>query len=87
MDPESNRHTQSAEQPGLESNARGPESKPGSLYGELLALSRVSAAVSGLRDLDAILKVKRSPTGCIGVSRTSMLKRCASNWARESQAG
>ncbi len=33
------------------------ESSPEKLYGELLALSRVSAAVSGLRDLDAILEV------------------------------
>lgn len=33
------------------------ESSPEKLYGELLALSRVSAAVSGLRDLDATLEV------------------------------
>jgi signal transduction histidine kinase len=33
------------------------KSSPEKLYGELLALSRVSAAVSGLRDLDAILEV------------------------------
>ena len=40
-----------------ESGAPGTESKLKRPYGELLAISRISAAVSGLWDLDAILKV------------------------------
>lgn len=57
MDPESSGDIGSAEQPRLELNARGPEGKTETPYRELLALSRVSAAVSGLRDLDGIMEV------------------------------
>ena len=48
---------QSANAGSLEANLQDSESRPLKPYGELLALSRVSAAVSGLWDLDAILDV------------------------------
>ena len=48
---------QSANAGSLEANLQDSESRPLKPYGGLLALSRVSAAVSGLRDLDAILEV------------------------------
>ena len=38
-------------------NPASSEAKTGKLYHDILALSRVSAAISGLRDLDAILNV------------------------------
>jgi signal transduction histidine kinase len=48
---------QSANTGSLEANLQDSEGRPRKPYGELLALSRVSAAVSGLWDLDAILDV------------------------------
>ena len=52
-----NKKSQSANPTGSESKGDGLEAKTGMPYHELLALSRVSAAVSGLRDLDAVLNV------------------------------
>ena len=49
--------TQSASSVGFGSNGPELEDKTKKPYRELLALSRVSAAVSGLRDLDAVLDV------------------------------
>jgi len=48
---------QSANAGSFEADLQDSESRPRKPYGELLALSRVSAAVSGLWDLDAILDV------------------------------
>jgi signal transduction histidine kinase len=48
---------QSANAGSVGANLQDSESRPRKPYGELLALSRVSAAVSGLWDLDAILNV------------------------------
>jgi signal transduction histidine kinase len=52
-----NKKSQSANPTGSEPKGEVPEAKAGMPYRELLALSRVSAAVSGLRDLDAVLNV------------------------------
>jgi signal transduction histidine kinase len=49
--------TQAADPGSSRSKPQPAEGKLQKPYGELLALSRVSAAVSGLRDLDAILEV------------------------------
>lgn len=48
---------QSEKAGGVGADFDDPKMKPEKPYDELLALSRVSAAVSGLRDLDAILNV------------------------------
>jgi len=52
-----NKKSQSANPISSEPKGEGLEAKAGMPYRELLALSRVSAAVSGLRDLDAVLNV------------------------------
>jgi len=57
MKANNNRNTQSANPASLESKVQNSDAKTGKLYHDILALSRVSAAVSGLRDLDAILNV------------------------------
>jgi signal transduction histidine kinase len=57
MQANNNRDTQSANPASLESKVQNQDAKTGKLYHDILALSRVSAAVSGLRDLDAILNV------------------------------
>ncbi len=49
--------SRTAKQSGVESNDGEREAKAEKPYLEILALSRVSAAVSGLRDLDAVLNV------------------------------
>ena len=48
---------QAASSVSFESNLQNLEDKTKKPYRELLALSRVSAAVSGLWDLDAVLDV------------------------------
>jgi len=57
MKANNNRNTQSANPASSESKVQNSDAKTGKLYHDILALSRVSAAVSGLRDLDAILNV------------------------------
>jgi signal transduction histidine kinase len=57
MKANNNRNTQSANPASLESKVQNPDAKTEKQYHDILALSRVSAAVSGLRDLDAILNV------------------------------
>src|SRR4030043_2358189 len=47
----------STNEPKTDPNTHGRKSKTGNRADELLALSRVSAALSGLWDLDAILRV------------------------------
>jgi len=93
---------QSATEGSLGANLQDAESRPRKPYGELLALSRVSAAVSGLWNLDAILDVALDTVldimnGTIGgillideqtqVFPTNMPRRCTSNWVKESQGG
>jgi signal transduction histidine kinase len=51
------RDREASNQEELAAEPLAERSQPGKPYSELLALSRVSAAVSGLRDLDAILDV------------------------------
>jgi signal transduction histidine kinase len=57
METKSEGDIQSASSVGSGSNLEHLEDKTKKPYGELLALSRVSAAVSGLWDLDAVLNV------------------------------
>jgi len=58
MEPESDGDIESTpEKDSLQLNEEASESSLQKPYGELLALSRVSAAVSGLWDLDAVLNV------------------------------
>ena len=57
MDARNKGKTGTSGQASAESSARGTENGTEKRYRDLLALSRVSAALSGLGDLDAILKV------------------------------
>jgi len=57
MKANNNRDTRSGNPASSEAKVQNSDAKTGKLYHDILALSRVSAAVSGLRDLDAILSV------------------------------
>jgi len=57
MEVENERGVQSADSATFRSNVQDVGDKTEKRYSDLLALSRVSAAVSGLQDLDAILEV------------------------------
>jgi len=57
MKANNNRDTRSGNPASSEAKVQNSDAKTGKLYHDILALSRVSAAVSGLRDLDAILNV------------------------------